>query len=399
MLRFVIAGTLVLAGLSAVPSAAAAVTVDTSTWYVLVNQYSGKALDVATRGTAADPDEKVTSTADGAQATQYTRDGTASQQWKFVDAGNGYYRLGNRYSGKVLDVPAFSTADGTVLDQWSDSNDTNEQFTVQPSAGGSVRLTNRNSGKAVSGKTPATADGTQVVQSTDTDAVQQRWVLVPANLVDTGIWYELVNVNSGKALSVLPDSTPDDGIDQDRLDGAKIIQSTGEQRLTQQWQLVGTGDGYYRLLNKKSDKALDVPAFSTADGTVLDQWSDGNGTNQQFELRISADGAFRLLSRNSGKAVSVKSSSTSDGADVVQSTDADGAGQQWRLVPAKASTSYVLVNQNSGKALEIYNAATTDGAKAAQWSRNDGAWQRWQFVDAGNGYYKLSNKNSGKVLD
>ncbi|WP_312878065.1 RICIN domain-containing protein [Lentzea indica] len=31
-----------------------------------------------------------------------------------------------------------------------------------------------------------------------------------------------------------------------------------------------------------------------------------------------------------------------------------------------------------------------------QWADNNGANQRWQLVDAGNGYVKLRNVNSGK---
>src|SRR5918999_4361617 len=149
VLTLLIAGLLAPVGMTATTAHAAAV--DTGTWYVLVNQLSGKALDVATKGIPDNEDEKVTSTNDGSKATQYTRDGTASQQWTFVDAGNGYYKLRNRHSGKVLDVPGFSTANGTVLDQWSDTGGTNVQFRLEDSAGGSVRLVNRNSGKAVTG--------------------------------------------------------------------------------------------------------------------------------------------------------------------------------------------------------------------------------------------------------
>lgn len=88
-----------LTGLGAAGTARAA-TVDTTVSYVLVNRGSGKALDVAGA-----------STADGAGLTQWTRTGSANQQFRFVDSGGGYYQLKAQHSGKVLDVLNYSGAD------------------------------------------------------------------------------------------------------------------------------------------------------------------------------------------------------------------------------------------------------------------------------------------------
>ncbi|MFI7430111.1 family 43 glycosylhydrolase [Micromonospora sp. NPDC049836] len=145
---------------------AAAASVDTNAWYVLVNRNSGKALDVYGA-----------STADGARITQWTRNNGANQQWQFVDSGGGYYRLKSRNSGKVLDVNGASTADGAAIVQWSDHNGANQQFRLADSADGYVRFLNRNSGKAVEVQNAATTDGANVVQYTDWNGANQQWQL------------------------------------------------------------------------------------------------------------------------------------------------------------------------------------------------------------------------------
>jgi hypothetical protein len=76
---------------------------------VLVNRGSGKALDVSG-----------VSTADGARLHQWTRTNGTNQQFQFVDAGGGYYKIKARHSGKVLDVSSWSTADGAAIHQWTD---------------------------------------------------------------------------------------------------------------------------------------------------------------------------------------------------------------------------------------------------------------------------------------
>ncbi|WP_433385935.1 non-reducing end alpha-L-arabinofuranosidase family hydrolase [Micromonospora sp. KLBMP9576] len=146
---------------------AAAATVDTSAWYVLVNRNSGKALDVYNLATN-----------DGARITQWARNDGNQQQWQFVDSGGGYYRLKSRHSGKVLDVFNYSTANGASIVQWTDGNGTNQQFRLADSADGHVRLINRNSNKVVEVQGGSTADGGNIVQYDDWNGNNQQWQLV-----------------------------------------------------------------------------------------------------------------------------------------------------------------------------------------------------------------------------
>ncbi|GCF10008.1 RICIN domain-containing protein [Dictyobacter arantiisoli] len=62
------------------------------------------------------------------------------------------------------------------------------------------------------------------------------------------------------------------------------------------------------------------------------------------------------------------------------------------------TTYYKLVNRNSGKVLDVVGASTADGANVDQWADNGGANQQWSLVSTGS-YYKLVNRGSGKVLD
>ncbi|WP_277212384.1 family 43 glycosylhydrolase [Isoptericola croceus] len=152
---------------AALSAPAAAGTVDTSAWYVLLNRNSGKALDVSG-----------VSTADGAELHQWTRTTGTNQQFQFVDAGGGYYQIKVRHSGKMLDVSSWSTADGAAIHQWTDHGGTNQQFQFVDAGGGYVRLINRNSNKAVEVQNAATNDGAKVVQYSDWNGSNQQWQLV-----------------------------------------------------------------------------------------------------------------------------------------------------------------------------------------------------------------------------
>jgi hypothetical protein len=156
-----------LASLAFVPKPAAAATVDTNAWYVLVNRHSGKALDLYNFATT-----------DGAPIVQWARNDGNQQQWQFVSSGDGYYRLKSRHSGKVLDIFEHSTAGGANVVQWADTNGWNQQFRLADSAGGYVRLINRNSNMALEVWEWSTADGGRVSQFDDLGGNNQQWQLV-----------------------------------------------------------------------------------------------------------------------------------------------------------------------------------------------------------------------------
>jgi hypothetical protein len=57
-----------------------------------------------------------------------------------------------------------------------------------------------------------------------------------------------------------------------------------------------------------------------------------------------------------------------------------------------------LVNVNSGRCLDVEESGTASGANVQQWTCNGTIAQDWVFNDVGDGYYRLTNPNSGKCL-
>ena len=162
----VVSATLALGAgaLAGVPPASAA-TVDTTASYVFVNRHSGKAMDLYDW-----------STAENAPVNQWTRNDLAVQQWQFVDAGGGFYKVRSRHSGKVLELP--SGSDGTQLVQSTDRSSATQQFRLQDSAGGFVRFVNRQWNKVIDVWGWSTADGGRLAGYSDLDGGNQQWQLI-----------------------------------------------------------------------------------------------------------------------------------------------------------------------------------------------------------------------------
>jgi hypothetical protein len=62
-------------------------------------------------------------------------------------------------------------------------------------------------------------------------------------------------------------------------------------------------------------------------------------------------------------------------------------------------TKYRLTNLNSGKVLDAVNCGTAPGTLVDQWQSLGNTCQQWVFNSLGNGVYTLTNANSGLALD
>jgi mannan endo-1,4-beta-mannosidase len=84
-------------------------------------------------------------------------------------------------------------------------------------------------------------------------------------------------VNSGKALDVSDASMTDGG-------NTQLWSYVGAAN--QQWRIENIGDGYYRLINRHSGKALDVAggAGMLDDGANVQQWTPNGQTNQHWRF-------------------------------------------------------------------------------------------------------------------
>lgn len=61
------------------------------------------------------------STDDGAHVQQYNDNGTQDHLWRLVDNGDGWMKIVNVRSGKLMAVAGASQANGAQVTQWNDN--------------------------------------------------------------------------------------------------------------------------------------------------------------------------------------------------------------------------------------------------------------------------------------
>ena len=74
-------------------------------------------------------------TENGAQIQLWDNANAEWQQWSFVRAGEGVYRIKNRFTGKMMDLDCSGVTDGTHVHQWEGANASSQLCRQVPGPG------------------------------------------------------------------------------------------------------------------------------------------------------------------------------------------------------------------------------------------------------------------------
>ena len=117
----------------------------------------------------------------------------------------------------------------------------------------------------------------------------------------------------------------------------------------------------YRIVSKKSGKALDVYGSGTYNDCKITQWNYNGTANQQWRLFSLGSGYFKVMARNSGKYLACHY--TSNGTPVYQYNYYSGGYKDWKIECVGNTGYYRLVHRASGKVLDVSGGSTANGAK------------------------------------
>jgi hypothetical protein len=147
----------------------------------------------------------------------------------------------------------------------------------------------------------------------------------PPGSINPNAWYQLIGQNSNKCV---------DDDNWGTANGTRVLQwGCGAAQSNQQWQIVPTDNGYYKILTRNASwLALDVTEVSYANSAKVQLWGYGGGANQQWRPESLGNGYWRFVARHSGKCLDVPANSIDNGV-VLQQYDCNGTtAQSFRLV-------------------------------------------------------------------
>jgi hypothetical protein len=117
-------------------------------------------------------------TENGAAIRLWDYAGHPWQQWRFVEAGEGVWRIQNRFTGKMMDLMYNGTVEGTWLHQWARTSGQSQCWQLEPTPSGRVRIRSVPAQKYLDLVGMSTANGTPAQIWLDVPGGNQEWDLV-----------------------------------------------------------------------------------------------------------------------------------------------------------------------------------------------------------------------------
>ena len=254
--------------------------------------------------------------------------GANVQIWDYVNVkqqkfylkydGNGYYTIKSLNSGKVLDVTGAVTERGTNVQQWEINSTDAQKWVIKKTSDGYYNIISKVSGINLEVANSKTSNGTNIQINMPENSLNQKFIFTQIE------------------------------------DDARIIE-----------------DGTYEITTKIStNRLLDVSEGSIADGANVQIWADANVKQQKFEFTYLGGGVYKIISKKSGKALTVSSSG-----NVYQSTYKETGNQLWRV--DENAGAYNIISEYNGKYLYVENGTNANGTNVRVATKNNANSQKF----------------------
>jgi len=177
--------------------------------------------------------------------------------------------------------------------------------------------------------------------------------------------YLIVNRYSQKVMEV-PNASVNNGtiLDQKVYTGAS----------NQLWDVYPLANDltYYTITAAHDGVTADDSDYSYNNGNPIQQWNGGTNDVEQWYFKYAGDGYFNICSRWNGMCLDVSGPTTNSGATIVQWSPASSAprtlSQQWRLIPAGNPVTFVTPPAPAGL-IATANAVSLE----LNWNANSGS--------------------------
>lgn len=289
-----------------------------------------------------------------------------------IPNGNYYINVRSKVASSV-DIPSGSAVDSTAIQLYSGNNSKAQQFTFTRQSDGSYEIVNVNSGKALDVRNAVAENNAIVQQYSRNNSQAQRWFIR-----DSGAGYYLQSALGNWVLDLSGGNT---------ADGAAIRlympNGTASQLFVVSSSDVNITAGVSMMITSVANKKLvtDVTSASTANGARVQLYSSNNTNAQKYRFESIGNGTYKIVNINSGKVLDVSSGSTANGAALQQYASNNTVAQQW-TVRNYGSGKIALVSVNANKAVDIPGGNAVQQAQLQLYSPNGTVAQQWLVAKA-----------------
>ena len=280
------------------------------------------------------------------------------------EISEGIYTISTALNkNKVLDISEASKMSTANVQIWEDVNVPQQKFEIKYS-NGYYTMKNLNSGKMIDVSNGDIRKNTNVWQYEENYTDAQKWVITKT---EDG-YYNIISKRSGIYLEV------EDG---KISNGTNIQMNLKNEKYNQKFLFTKIEDdfgeiqnGTYEISTKlASNMILDVSEGSMLNGANVQIWADANEKQQKFEITYVGLQMYKIICKKSGKALTVEKNGTIYSSNVYQDTYNGANNQLWKIVSC-GNDYYYIISVYNEKYLDVESASTSNGTNIWVYSVN-----------------------------
>ena len=255
----------------------------------------------------------------------YGRNGTEAQAFTLIRNSDGTYQFLNEKCELSIDVAGGSSANGAAVQLYECNYTAAQKWIFQNNTDGTFTILNSSTKKSldIPGGGVKQGAGIQMYSSNGSDA--QRFYLTET-AADRHEWDDVytfgTTLNAGRSVIDVAGGS--------KASGANIQIYTYNASKAQQFRVIYSGGGYYRILNVNSGCAMDVQGGNPGDWINIWQYTYNGSDAQLWKLVQNSDGTVTLKNKK-GKVLDVAGGSSANGANVQTYTSNGSKAQKWIL--------------------------------------------------------------------
>lgn len=230
----------------------------------------------------------------------------------------------------------------------------------------------------------------------------QKWIV--EKVYEDSLWYRLF-LKKDPSLVLTASGNGDASCN------VQVNNKTNDDDKASLWAFIDAGSGAVKLVNALKDRVLDIANDDKNIGANMLLWFDKaeNDANQKFKLvdaapsvdvsteKTAYEGAWTLRVNNTDLLADIDHGYTTNGADLLLWVDNGGTNQKVFLEP-DGNGYYKVWNVGTGKLLDVAFGNILPGTNVLQWENNNGTNQLWAVYQATDGTWTLRNKGTGLWL-
>ncbi len=321
-------------------------------------------------------------------------------QKKFIITYNnddGYYTIENVYSGKVLEAQGGGFRNGANVSQYESNNTDSQRWQIIKNEDGTYSFVNKKSKLYLSVENK---DG-NVELYEKSNSKEQKFKIEAVDITDG------VKVNEEKTYKII--SAKDEKVSLDVENASRDIKANIQlgntsNTITNEFNFVPDGRGYYIIKSVNSGNVLDAENGGTVSGTNLWQYAENGTDAQKWIIKQNTNGTYSIISKKSGLYIDIYNAKATNGNNIWLVTGNDTIAQEFNLDQQEYKTEKyvdegvykVETKLNTKIAVDI--ELTDEVDRFIQIWNYTGEEQQKFYLKYEDGYYYIISILSGKYV-